>query len=60
LITQVFIFYDSQPIGLTGLAFDVVAYAMLRYAISHEIVPSTARDRGSIQTSDRPDRTAAS
>jgi hypothetical protein len=40
LITQVFIFYDSQQIALTGLAFDVVAYAMLRYAISHEIVPS--------------------
>ena len=59
LITQVFIFYDSQPIGLAGLAFDVVAYAMLRYAISHEIDPSTPRDRDPTQTRDRPDRTAA-
>ena len=58
LITQVFIFYDSQPIALAGLAFDVVAYAMLRYAISHEIDPSTTRDRDSTQTRDRPDRTA--
>jgi hypothetical protein len=36
LITQVFVFYTSQPIGLAGLLFDVVAYATLRYAVSHE------------------------
>jgi len=36
LITQVFVFYTSQPIGLAGLLFDVAAYAALRYAIAHE------------------------
>jgi hypothetical protein len=36
LITQVFVFYTSQPIGLAGLLFDVLAYAALRYAIAHE------------------------
>jgi len=36
LITQVFVFYTSQPIGLAGLLFDVAAYATLRYAIAHE------------------------
>lgn len=36
LITQVFTFYLSQPIGLAGLLFDVTVYAMLRYAIAHE------------------------
>ena len=36
LITQVFVFYTSQPIGLAGLLLDVAAYATLRYAITHE------------------------
>ena len=36
LITQVFVFYISQPIGLAGLLFDTAAYAALRYAIAHE------------------------
>lgn len=36
LITQVFVFYTSQPIGLAGLLFDVLAYTALRYAIAHE------------------------
>jgi hypothetical protein len=42
LITQVFVFYTSQPIGLAGLLFDVVAYATLRYAIAHETRASSA------------------
>ena len=36
LITQVFIFYSSQLAGLGGLAIDLAAYVMLRYAIGHE------------------------
>jgi hypothetical protein len=36
LITQVFIFYSSQFAGLGGLAIDLGAYVMLRYAIGHE------------------------
>ena len=36
LITQVFIFYQSQLAGLGGLAFDVAAYAMLLYALRRE------------------------
>jgi hypothetical protein len=42
LITQVFVFYTSQPIGLAGLLFDVAAYAALRYAIAHESRATTA------------------
>jgi hypothetical protein len=51
LITQVFIFYQSQLAGLGGLAFDVAAYAMLVYALRREASPlnrpangGTARD----------------
>ncbi len=36
LITQVFIFYGSQLAGLGGLAVDLAAYVMLRYALAHE------------------------
>ena len=36
LITQVFIFYSSQLAGLGGLAIDLGAYVMLRYALGHE------------------------
>jgi hypothetical protein len=39
LITQVFIFYESQFAGLGGLAFDLAAYAMLLYAIRREAAP---------------------
>jgi hypothetical protein len=39
LITQVFIFYESQLAGLGGLAFDLGAYAMLLYAIRREAAP---------------------
>jgi hypothetical protein len=39
LITQVFIFYQSQLAGLGGLAFDVAAYAMLLYALRREASP---------------------
>jgi hypothetical protein len=60
LITQVFIFYDSQPIGLAGLALDVIAYAMLRYAISHETVRSSPRDQDSSSTRDRADQAVVS
>ena len=37
LITQVFVFYDSQLAGLTGLAVDLVVYGSLRYGIQREI-----------------------
>lgn len=36
LVTQVFVFYSSQLAGLGGLAIDLAAYVMVRYAISHE------------------------
>ena len=39
LITQVFVFYDSQLAGLSGLAFDLAVYGMLRYAIRRETAP---------------------
>ncbi|HEY4190188.1 MAG TPA: hypothetical protein VGM28_07190 [Candidatus Limnocylindrales bacterium] len=39
LITQVFVFYDSQLAGLGGLAFDLAVYGMLRYAIRREAAP---------------------
>ena len=38
LITQVFVFYDSQLAGLTGLAIDLVAYTTLRYGLRRETV----------------------
>ena len=31
-----FIFYGSQLAGLGGLAVDLAAYVMLRYALAHE------------------------
>jgi len=37
LVSQVFVFYTSQLAGLGGLAVDLVAYAALRYALSHEV-----------------------
>ncbi len=42
LITQVFVFYDSQLAGLTGLAFDLAVYGILRFAIRREAAPITA------------------
>ena len=42
LITQVFVFYDSQLAGLTGLAIDLAAYGTLRYAIRRETAPVEA------------------
>lgn len=39
LISQVFVFYSSQLAGLLGLAIDLVAYAALRFALSHEGAP---------------------
>jgi hypothetical protein len=41
LITQVFVFYDSQLAGLTGLALDLALYGALRYAIRREAAPVT-------------------
>jgi ABC-type multidrug transport system fused ATPase/permease subunit len=41
LITQVFVFYDSQLAGLSGLAFDLAAYGVLRYAVRRETAPVT-------------------
>ena len=43
LITQVFVFYDSQLAGLSGLAFDLAVYGILRYAIRRESAPVTRR-----------------
>jgi hypothetical protein len=42
LVTQVFIFYRSQLAGLGGLAIDLVAYVMTRFAIRREagVAPS--------------------
>ena len=39
LISQVFIFYESQLAGLGGLALDIAAYTMLLYALHHETAP---------------------
>jgi len=36
LVTQVFVFYNSQLAGLTGLAADIVAYGVLRYMVRNE------------------------
>ena len=41
LISQVFAFYDSQLAGLGGLAFDLIVYSVLRYAIRREKAPVT-------------------
>jgi ABC-type multidrug transport system fused ATPase/permease subunit len=39
LISQVFIFYESQLAGLGGLTLDLVAYGMLRYGLRREVAP---------------------
>jgi hypothetical protein len=39
LITQVFVFYDSQLAGLSGLAFDLAVYGVLLYAVRREAAP---------------------
>jgi len=36
LVTQVFVFYASQLEGVVGLAFDLVAYVTVRYALGRE------------------------
>jgi hypothetical protein len=41
LVTQVFVFYDSQLAGLTGLALDLALYGALRYAVRREAAPVT-------------------
>jgi hypothetical protein len=43
LISQIFIFYESQLAGLAGLAFDLAAYGMLRYALRRETAPVRRR-----------------
>ena len=42
LITQVFVFYDSQLAGLGGLVLDLGAYATLRYALRREMATAAA------------------
>ena len=42
LITQVFVFYDSQLAGLGGLILDLGAYATLRYALRRETASAAA------------------
>ncbi|HEY8198901.1 MAG TPA: hypothetical protein VIF44_03960, partial [Candidatus Limnocylindrales bacterium] len=42
LLTQVFVFYSSQLLGLGGLAVNLAAYIMLRYALGHEAVGGQA------------------
>jgi hypothetical protein len=39
LVTQVFIFYESQLAGLGGLAIDLAAYGMLRFGLRRETAP---------------------
>ena len=48
LISQVFIFYESQLAGLGGLVFDLGAYAMLLYALRRETAPSRKQATGTI------------
>jgi uncharacterized membrane protein len=43
LITQVFVFYSSQLVGLGGLAVDLVAYGSLRFALAREVSDTMAR-----------------
>lgn len=43
LLTQVFVFYSSQLGGLGGLAFDLVAYGSLRFAMTRERASDYAR-----------------
>jgi hypothetical protein len=38
LVTQVFVFDNSQLAGLGGLAVDLVAYGSLRFAVAREAV----------------------
>jgi hypothetical protein len=38
LVTQVFVFYSSQLAGLGGLALDLVAYGLVRYALARELM----------------------
>ncbi len=42
LVTQVFVFYDSQLAALTGLAVSLLVYVGLRFAIAREVAE---RDR---------------
>ena len=51
LISQIFIFYESQLAGLAGLAVDLAAYGMLLYALRHE--------RASVRRRAGPEGTAA-
>jgi len=41
-VTQVFVFYNSQLAALGGLAWDVVVWGTIRFAIAHEL---TYRER---------------
>ena len=49
LVTQVFVFYSWELGGLVGLAFDLVAYGSLRYAIDRE--RASARTAASVRLS---------
>ena len=48
LISQIFIFYESQLAGLGGLVFDLGAYAMLLYALRRETAPPRKQTTGTI------------
>ena len=44
LVTQPFVFYASQLAGVGGLAFDLVAYVTVRYAIGRERVAASPKE----------------
>ena len=47
-------------VRLAGLALDLAAYVMLRYAISHETARSTPRGGDPVRAGDPHERAAAS
>jgi hypothetical protein len=52
LVTQVFIFYDSQLAGLVGLAINLIVYSALRFAAATE--KTSSRDRPPAKSSEAP------
>ena len=43
LLTQFFVFYDSQLLGLVGLSVNLVQLAAVRYLLARELEPGVAR-----------------
>ena len=42
-LTQFFVFYDSQLLGLVGLSVNLVQLAAVRYLLSRELEPGVVR-----------------